>query len=129
MRDCVKVKLANVVLIVLLVLINTATCERLFSEWGLIHTSLRNRMDPQKVKRLSIVRAAVRAKDRAEVNLSTSRISSFVDTNSHVSRIVSPEEKPFKDSCLTLSDSEQQQTNDLLIGVDLVRNRCLLKFV
>ena len=94
-----------------------------FFEWGLIHTYRRNRMEAQKLKLLSIFRAAVRAKDKAEMNLSTSRISSSSDTNSLVSRIMSPEEKPFKDSCLTPSDSEQQQTND--IDFDLVRDHCL----
>lgn len=45
---------------ILCIVINTATCERLFSELALIHTDRRNRLQPAKTTQISIVRSAVR---------------------------------------------------------------------
>eukprot|EP00842_Homolaphlyctis_polyrhiza_P002059 jgi/Hompol1/2854/HPOL_006195-RA len=53
-------------LAILSVVVNTATCERLFSELALIHTSLRNRLDPEKVKKISMIRQAIRNKNALE---------------------------------------------------------------
>ncbi|KAI9915862.1 hypothetical protein PsorP6_006960 [Peronosclerospora sorghi] len=58
-------RLATLALAVLSISVNFATCESLFSEWGHIHLSRRNRWDLQKTKKLRIVRAAVRRKDLA----------------------------------------------------------------
>jgi hypothetical protein len=46
---------------------NTATCERLFSELAQIHTARRNRLQPDKVKKLSIIRQTVRKKNAIEL--------------------------------------------------------------
>ncbi|KAI9921549.1 hypothetical protein PsorP6_000369 [Peronosclerospora sorghi] len=37
-------------LAVLSIAVNSATCERLFSKWGHIHTHHQNRLDPQKTR-------------------------------------------------------------------------------
>lgn len=49
-------QLAKLALVVLSVAINTATCERLFSEWGLIQTARRNKLNENKTKNLGIIR-------------------------------------------------------------------------
>ncbi len=59
-------RLAPLALIILCVVINTATCERLFSELSQIHTARRNRLKAKKVKKISIVRQAVRKKNAKE---------------------------------------------------------------
>ena len=43
--------------------VNTATCERLFSELGAIHSPTRNRMNPDKVRQIHAVRKGVRDKN------------------------------------------------------------------
>lgn len=58
-------RLGKLALIILSVVINTATCERLFSELALILTAKRNRLDPAKATKMSVVRAAVRKKNNA----------------------------------------------------------------
>ncbi|CAK9856433.1 unnamed protein product [Sphagnum jensenii] len=59
--------LARLALIILSIVTNTATCERLFSELAQIHTARRTRLKPDKVKKLSIVRQAVRKKNAIEL--------------------------------------------------------------
>jgi hypothetical protein len=54
-------------LIILSIVTNTATCERLFSELAQIHTARRNRLKPDKVKKLSIAHQAVRKKNAIEL--------------------------------------------------------------
>ncbi|KAI9824028.1 MAG: hypothetical protein M1826_007561 [Phylliscum demangeonii] len=71
MENYVKVafkgsRLAQLAIIILSVVINTATCKRLFSEMSQIHTARRNRLKPEKVKKISIVRQAVRTKNAIE---------------------------------------------------------------
>lgn len=68
--------IGTLALVVLSITINSATCERLFSEWGHIHRAKRNRMDAQKTKKLGIVRAAVRELDRQQTSGSASLRSS-----------------------------------------------------
>jgi hypothetical protein len=68
--------LARLALVILSIVTNTATCERLFSELAQIHTARHNRLKPDKVKKLSIVYQAVRKKNvielqSQEVNAST----------------------------------------------------------
>jgi hypothetical protein len=53
-------RLACVALVILSIVTNTATCERLFSELVQIHTAKHNRLKLDNVKKLSIVRQAVR---------------------------------------------------------------------
>eukprot|EP00644_Phytophthora_capsici_P000569 jgi/Phyca11/130354/e_gw1.93.49.1 len=52
--------------VILSIAVNTATCERYFSELAAIHTAKRNRMNPEKARKFSLVRQAVRQLDRAE---------------------------------------------------------------
>ncbi|ETK92297.1 hypothetical protein L915_04306 [Phytophthora nicotianae] len=53
-------KLPTLAVAILSIVINTATCERYFSELALIHTAKRNRMDPEKARKLALVRKRVR---------------------------------------------------------------------
>jgi hypothetical protein len=59
--------LARLALVILSIVTNTATCERLFSELAKNHTARRNRLKPNKVKKLSIVCQAVRKKNAIEL--------------------------------------------------------------
>ncbi len=54
-------------LVILSIVTNTATCEHLFYELVQIHTASRNRLKLDKVKKLSIVRQAVRKKNAIEL--------------------------------------------------------------
>ncbi len=60
-------RLARLALIILSIVTNTTTCERLFSELAQIHTARRNRLKPNKVKKLSIVHQAVCKKNAIEL--------------------------------------------------------------
>ncbi|ETN12666.1 hypothetical protein PPTG_08746 [Phytophthora nicotianae INRA-310] len=53
-------KLPTLAVAILSIVVNTATCERYFSELALIHTAKRNRMDPEKARKLALVRKRVR---------------------------------------------------------------------
>jgi len=55
--------LARLALVILSIITNTVTCERLFSELAQIHIARRNRLKLDKVKKLSIIRQAVRKKN------------------------------------------------------------------
>lgn len=59
-------KLPKLAAVILSIAVNTATCERYFSELAAIHTAKRNRMKPEKARKFSLVRQAVRQLDRAE---------------------------------------------------------------
>jgi len=59
--------LARLALVILSIITNMTTCEHLFSELVQIHTARRNRLKPDKVKKLSIVRQAVRKKNAIEL--------------------------------------------------------------
>ncbi len=59
--------MARLALIILSTVTNTTTCECLFSELTQIHTTRHNRFKPYKVKKLSIVRQAVRKKNAIEL--------------------------------------------------------------
>ncbi|ETP31536.1 hypothetical protein F442_19569 [Phytophthora nicotianae P10297] len=59
-------KLPKLAAVILSIAVNTATCERYFSELAAIHTAKRNRMNPEKARKFSLVRQAVRNLDRVE---------------------------------------------------------------
>jgi hypothetical protein len=59
--------LVRLALVILSIVTNTVTCERLFSELAQIHTTRSNRLKPDKVKKLSIVRQAIRKKNAIEL--------------------------------------------------------------
>ncbi|ETI54253.1 hypothetical protein F443_02879 [Phytophthora nicotianae P1569] len=59
-------KLPKLAAVILSIAVNTATCERNFSELAAIHTAKRNRMNPEKARKFSLVRQAVRNLDRVE---------------------------------------------------------------
>jgi hypothetical protein len=46
--------------------VNTATCERYFSELASIHTARRNRMDPAKASKFAVVRRSIRERDQPD---------------------------------------------------------------
>ncbi|CAK9877888.1 unnamed protein product [Sphagnum jensenii] len=52
-------RLARLALFILSIVTNTATCERLSSELMQIHTARHNRLKPDKVKKLNIVRQVI----------------------------------------------------------------------
>ncbi len=60
-------RLARLALVILSIVTNTATYECLFSESPQIHTARRNHLKPDKVKKLSIVRQAIRKKNAIEL--------------------------------------------------------------
>ncbi|KAG3077361.1 hypothetical protein PI124_g18921 [Phytophthora idaei] len=65
-------KLPVLALTILSIAVNTATCERLFSELSLIHTPKRNRLGTDKAIKLQILRQHVREKNRSEKVLPSS---------------------------------------------------------
>ncbi|KAG2971253.1 hypothetical protein PC119_g23432 [Phytophthora cactorum] len=65
-------KLPVLVLTILSIAVNTATCERLFSELALIYTPKRNRLGTGKAMKLQILRQHVRAKNRSKKVLPSS---------------------------------------------------------
>ncbi|KAL3664105.1 hypothetical protein V7S43_010989 [Phytophthora oleae] len=65
-------KLPLLALTILSIAVNTATCERLFSELALIQTPKRNRMAIEKTMKHQIMRQYVREKNRREKAIPTS---------------------------------------------------------
>jgi hypothetical protein len=61
----VATKLPDLALAVLSIAVNTAPYERLFSEFGLIQTAIRNRVGMEKVRQIAQLRNAIRARRRA----------------------------------------------------------------
>ena len=96
--------LANVVLSVA---VNTATCERVFSEWGIIHTARRNRLAVEKVKQIGIVRTNVRAKGEKSKETGDEVV---------VDRIISPNERRREIS----ARAQARQVRDILRHSGLV---------
>ncbi|KAE8977836.1 hypothetical protein PR001_g25018 [Phytophthora rubi] len=76
-------KLPVLAITILSIAVNTATCERYFSELALIHTAKRNRMSPEKAQKLALVRKRVR-----ESNACGDRSKS-----SHLRRLTDPKER------------------------------------
>jgi hypothetical protein len=84
-QDRPSCKLPRLAFTVLSIAVNTATCERLFSELALIHTAIRNRMTSNKAKQIQAVRQQSReATGRPEVQ-------------QHVKRIISPVERSWEE--------------------------------
>lgn len=59
-------ELPELALVVLAMAVNTATCERYFSELALIHTARRNKMNSEKARKIAAIRRQVRDRDRRE---------------------------------------------------------------
>uniref|UniRef100_K3X228 HAT C-terminal dimerisation domain-containing protein n=1 Tax=Globisporangium ultimum (strain ATCC 200006 / CBS 805.95 / DAOM BR144) TaxID=431595 RepID=K3X228_GLOUD len=104
-QDRPSCKLPRLALTVLSITVNTATCERLFSELALIHTAIRNRMTSNKARQIQAVRQQSReATGRPEVQ-------------QHVKRIISPversrEERESRDHQHVTSDYEWEENED-----------------
>uniref|UniRef100_K3WYD2 HAT C-terminal dimerisation domain-containing protein n=1 Tax=Globisporangium ultimum (strain ATCC 200006 / CBS 805.95 / DAOM BR144) TaxID=431595 RepID=K3WYD2_GLOUD len=102
-QDRPSCKLPRLAFTVLSIAVNTATCERLFSELALIHTAIRNRMTSNKAKQIQAVRQQSReATGRPEVQ-------------QHVKRIISPvdrEERESRDHQHVTSDYEWEEDED-----------------
>ncbi|KAK1929712.1 hypothetical protein P3T76_003565 [Phytophthora citrophthora] len=88
-RDSKLPKLASVILSIA---VNTATCERYFSELAAIHTAVRNRMKPDKARKFSLVRQAMRKRDNVELE---------GDERTELKRIVDPDERKRIGNCDT----------------------------
>ncbi|KAF4139318.1 hAT family C-terminal dimerization region [Phytophthora infestans] len=57
-------KLPKLAAIILSIAVNTATCERYFSELAAIHTALKNRMSIEKARKFSLIRQTIRQLDK-----------------------------------------------------------------
>ncbi|ETI56999.1 hypothetical protein F443_00643 [Phytophthora nicotianae P1569] len=79
-------KLPLLALTILAIAVNTATCERLFSELALIHTPKRNQMATEKTLKHQVMRQYVREKNRSEKSAPTS--------SKKLLRIIDPRERP-----------------------------------
>ena len=97
--------IGKLALIILSIVANTATCERLFSEWSNIQTAKRNRLHPQTTKKLGIVRNAVRKKDAVEDANRTTRASTN-ETEKLSCLIVDCRERQFKGTTAQQPDLE-----------------------
>ncbi|POM79006.1 Hypothetical protein PHPALM_3395 [Phytophthora palmivora] len=56
-------KLPNLASVILSIAVNTATYERYFSELAAIYTARKNRMDPDKTRKFSLIRQSIRLLD------------------------------------------------------------------
>ncbi|POM78256.1 LOW QUALITY PROTEIN: Hypothetical protein PHPALM_4233 [Phytophthora palmivora] len=81
-----KSKLPALALTVLAIAVNTATCERLFSELALIHTPKRNKMTVEKPMKHQIMWQYVRKKNRREKVMPSS--------SKKLLRTINPKERP-----------------------------------
>ncbi|KAJ8554775.1 hypothetical protein ON010_g9708 [Phytophthora cinnamomi] len=98
-------KLPDLAAVILSIAVNTATCERYFSELASIHTAIKNRMKVDKARKLSLVRKAVRELDKAE-----DAVNEFMT----IKRIVVAAERKRIGNCdsvpaLTLAEIEESQ--------------------
>jgi hypothetical protein len=62
-------RLPQLALIILGFIMNNAGPKRLFSELAMIHTVTRNRLNPEKARKMTIIRKNARAKNAAEKSL------------------------------------------------------------
>jgi hypothetical protein len=62
-------QLPQLVLIILGFIMNNAGPERLFRKLAMIHTATRNCLNPEKARKMTIIRKNVRAKNAAEKSL------------------------------------------------------------
>lgn len=100
--------LPNLAIAVLSIAANTATCERHFSEVGRVHTATRNCLKPDKANKSAAMRQAVRDRDRfreestkAECHdIDAERTEEDREGNKYVSRIIKPDERPFRSESL-----------------------------
>jgi hypothetical protein len=104
-------KLPVLALTVLSIAVNTATCERLFSELGNIHTPIRNRMDAKKAAQIEAIR------EHCRQSLSE-KISPTPSKQKTRTRIVSPLERDDasdneEDVSEQFADSQQALTSSV----------------
>jgi hypothetical protein len=101
-------RLARLASTLLSVVINTATCERLFSEFALIHTAKRNRLSPGKVKKISVVRQSVRNLNANQGTTSIRSASSgrIVDAKERQLFVQVEEEEPDVDEYEPIADDD-----------------------
>jgi hAT family C-terminal dimerisation region len=99
-------KLPHLAIVVLSIAVNTATCERLFSELGAIHTASRNKMNPQKALKIHVIRKHLR--DREEEQHGSSTKLRY--------RIVEPRERPQHDELA--HDVTEADSTRINLGLD-----------
>ncbi|KAI9895414.1 hypothetical protein PsorP6_019015 [Peronosclerospora sorghi] len=117
--------IATLALVILSISINSATCERLFSKWGNIHTARRNRMNSQTTKKLGVVRAAVREKNRKEIIAlrKGSQKKDMTNREQYISRIVDPSERERSRTNATFADVGVATESPVVIDDDGDDNR------
>ncbi|KAE9171226.1 hypothetical protein PF002_g29875 [Phytophthora fragariae] len=72
-------KLPTLAMLVLSIVVNTATCERYFSELALIHTAKRNKMSVEKARKIAAIRKKVRESDHLDEILKSDRIKKLTN--------------------------------------------------
>ncbi|KAF4133381.1 hAT family C-terminal dimerization region [Phytophthora infestans] len=72
-------KLPDLAIGILSIAVNTATCERYFSELALIHTAKRNKMSPEKARKLALVRKKVREFDAERDASQSNKATRLID--------------------------------------------------
>ncbi|KAI9913838.1 hypothetical protein PsorP6_005878 [Peronosclerospora sorghi] len=117
--------IATLALVILSISINSATCERLFREWGHIHTARRNRMNSQTTKNLGVVCAAARGKDRKEIIASRTGFQKkdMTTREQYISRIVDPSERERSRTNATFADVGVATESPVVIDHDGDDNR------
>ncbi|ETM02320.1 hypothetical protein L917_01196 [Phytophthora nicotianae] len=106
-----KSKLPALALALFFIAVNTATCERYFSELVLIHTAKRNRMSPEKARKLALVRKQVREFD-AEVGPSK---------GANTTRLIDPTERTRlrdRDDVFECNETEDDIEEECVVGPD-----------
>ncbi|KAF4134955.1 hAT family C-terminal dimerization region [Phytophthora infestans] len=105
-------KLPDLALVILSIAVNTATCERYFSELALIHTAKRNRMSPDKARKLALVRKKVREYNAGQDDAKTS---------SKYTRLIDPTERTrlrYRDDRFECLEPEVDAEDGNVVGPD-----------
>ncbi len=105
--------MARLALVILSIVTNTTTCERLFSELAQIHTARCNRLKLNKVKKLSIVHQAVRKKNAIELQ------NQEVNASTH-GRIIEAKERKIVG---VVDDGDQENTMDVWMEEERVEQK------
>lgn len=111
--------LPKLALAVLSVTVNTATCERYFSELALIQTALRSSMEPEKTRKIAAIRKHVRSKKSkmAAVKPPAKRLISPIEPE-RSSAFSTPERRSSSSRSATPSSSVPTASNGNDVAVD-----------
>ncbi|ETP11814.1 hypothetical protein F441_12707, partial [Phytophthora nicotianae CJ01A1] len=87
-------KLPKLAAVILSIAVNTATCERYFSELAAIHTTLRNRMAAEKARKFPLICQAIRLLDKADMDTKARSESKRIAAAAERKRIGNCDEVP-----------------------------------